>query len=578
VNSHFPHLLATACLAIVAPPPSPLPAQTSGDPSVSAKVLTSEVVAGEFGNLIYTIDGGAADMPRRIDTPGLEILHSKEHSSIEIVNGRQSLKTVHYYRFRGRETGSYTIPPVTITVDGETFETRAIEIEIVERDESAGESATRPVFGKLELSKEEFYVNEIVPFTLIAYVRGRNSINDIVRPELEHESFVIKQFREVRTDGGQLGNTYYSSATIPSNLFALKPGEHQLGPAELGVRTLDSGDSFGFSGFFQRAVLEEIATNAVTVTVNPLPSGAPESFTGGVGRFEMTGSPSTTEVSVGDPISMEFEVTGSGNFRTMSAPVFAASQDGVWKSYDPKKTLEEDEDSRGSEPESVRFSRVIIPQVETDTIPAFELTYFDPDEESYVTTATDPVSIRVAADPGGGTSAPVRLSGSSATELPGPAADSPTPRFDGVLHIRTNSPRWVAQAGGWSPGPGFYVAQAVLSVAFFTIVGFGLVRGFRRYGLARSGASAPLTFRQSVKRVPGPGSSRREFYRAVSECLDLWRREHPDAPPRVREVVDDVGARCDAFLYGGGGEPSDTPISQQETDEFRGILRKLPRQ
>src|SRR5690606_38990161 len=105
----------------------------------------------------------------------------------------------YFYRFRGDEPGTYTIPEFEIRIAGRGGErvakTRPLVITIVENDgATAALDATKPYFGKLELVRDTFYVNELVPFTLTAYVRGRNAIHDVVSASLEHESFIIKGF------------------------------------------------------------------------------------------------------------------------------------------------------------------------------------------------------------------------------------------------------------------------------------------------------------------------------------------------------------------------------------------------
>ena len=283
-------------------------AQSASEPSVSAHVLTNKVAIGEFGTFIVEITNGDASMPARIDTPGLQIVSSGSQFTQHITNGVRISKNSYYYRFKGDEPGEYIIPPLTLDVRGKQLVTRSIAVEVFERKlDDVTRDATKPYFAKLEVSKETFYVNELVPFSLTAYVRGRNAVSEVVSPQIENESFVFKGFREVRTDGGDLGgsNEYFSSAVVPSNLFALKEGTHRLGPARIGVRVVDSSSGFGLSAFFQRSITREMTTNTVNVTVKPLPNGEPLSFTGGVGSFELTATPSIKTVSIGDPISIE---------------------------------------------------------------------------------------------------------------------------------------------------------------------------------------------------------------------------------------------------------------------------------
>ena len=397
-------------------------------------------------------------------------------------------------------------------------------------------------------------------------------------PKIEHESFIFKGFREVRTDGADVGNTFYSVAVIPSTLFALKAGQHRLGPAEVNVRVLDTGPGFGggLSSFFQRTVLREMVTNTTIVTVKPLPAGAPASFTGGVGTFSLTAKASTNEVGIGDPISMEFEVSGVGNLRTMGPPAFEIPQTGLWKSYEPSKELSDENDSDGFNIGRAAFSQVIIPEARVKEIPVFQLTYFDPSKLEYITLRTDPIPITVNQDRTSGTVSDLTLPATQAETGSIIPATRPNPEFSDVMYIRTGAPKWIAANSINEPGTFFYLIQALFSILFFTVTGFGLARGFRFIRQRRMNREIALSFSESMRRIPGPGSPRRDFFHAVAAALAQWRIEHPNAPEQVNKVIERITDRCASVLYSGMSEP-DTPVSASEVDEFTTILKKLPR-
>jgi len=569
---------ATLAITLIAAwAPRAAEAQTPGQTKLNVSVLTDRVSLGEFGTLIYTITGGDADMPQSIEAEGLEIVHSGNQSRVQLVQGVQTIEVSHFYRFRGNTPGTYTIPPLTATVGRDTHTAPAVEVTIYERDQSAPPDATRPQFARLELPKDEFYVNEIIPFTLTGFARGRNAIDSVTMPDFSHESFVVRRFKEVRTDGAEIGNAFYSSATLPSTVFALREGQYRLGPATLGLRVVDSGGGFGASSFFSRTATREVASNTVNVTVKPLPRDAPGSFTGGVGRFDMVANPSTTDLAVGDPLSVEFVVAGTGNFQTMDAPVFAVPPHDLWRSYDPSKQLDPDEDSDGSSPGRVVFSRVIIPEARVSTLPVFELSYFDPREERYVTLATDPVPITVRPETPGGTSAPAPAT-DSAAPLAGPSAPPPAPvaRSEDMLHIRTRPPRqWLASGDLPKAGPLFYAAQAIFSVAFFTLLAYGLAWRWQRRRLAPPAAPQVLGFREALRRLPSERNSKRRFYLTLSAALDAWRRDQREPPPKLLDVVNRVAERCDLVLYG-GLEDAEGPVEPGEAEKLIALIKKLP--
>lgn len=580
--SDFPESWIVSVLGLLAIGVSLLPTGSEaqiGPPDLSADVVNNRIALGESGQyIINIINGGQEEPPPVIEAPGLTIQSSGKQFTRELRNGAVASKQTYFYRITAEQPGEYTIPRLEMAIRGKTFTTAPINVAVYERTTpDVSTEATKPYFGKLEVSKQDFYVNEIIPFSLTAYVRGKNSISEIVNPVLDTESFVFKGFRQVRRDSAAFGDKPFSVAVIPSTFFALKEGDHRIGPATIGVRIVDSSSSFGLAAFFQQVVSRELSTNSVNVTVKPLPPGAPRSFTGGVGKFDLVATPSTTSVNVGDPISMEFEVTGVGNLRTMSAPVFEVPQKGIWKSYDPAKTLNDEEDSDGFKEGRVTFRQVIIPEAKVAEIPSFELTFFDPATEEYVTRKTIPVPLTVTNDESNTAPTAIQFSPTSSADSTGfSAAKRPKPKFDDVLHIVTGNPRWIAASAVGEKSVLFLLTQVLFSIAFFTVLGFGMMRAAKRWRDNRAPVDRELTFNQSLKKIPSAGASKREFFQAVAYSLERWKSEHPEAPDAVADVIDRVSERCGSVLYSGAADP-DEAVYPAEVAEFRSILEKLPR-
>ena len=108
------------------------------------------------------------------------------------------------------------------------------------------------------------------------------------------------------------------------------------------------------------------------------------------------------------------------------------------------------------------------------------------------------------------------------------------------------------------------------------MIGVGLFRWLKRLKHRNSYLGKPATFRQSLKRIPKGGAPKKEFYRAVSTSLALWKNENSAALVPVPEVIDNLSKRCESFLYS-GEFTSDTQITQNEAGEIHSILRKLQR-
>jgi len=376
-----------------------------------------------------------------------------------------------------------------------------------------------------------------------------------------------------------MNDTLYSLARLPSHLFALKPGRHTLGPAKISVRVVDSQSGFGFPGIFQRAQTFAVSTPSLTLEVKPLPPGEPPSFTGGVGRFDLEMTLSTQSVAVGDPISVAFEVKGIGNLGTMGAPRFTGAGSGVWRAYEPTKNIDPEEESDGETAGRATFEQVIIPLEKTGEIPSFELAFFDPSSEEYVVRKTDPAPIEVLPDAGAARTAalPAGPAGGPAQGSSATPAATPVPRFDALLHIHPG-PAQLRPVASAAPGPGFGFlgTQVLLSLGFCTLAGFGVARMVSERRKAKAHEQASPSFRQAVREVPGPGAPRGLYYRSVSRALEIWKKEHGDAPPKALEVIGRLTEKCGSHLYSGRGK-TDEPVTGEEVQEVRDVLALLSR-
>ena len=83
-----------------------------------------------------------------------------------------------------------------------------------------------------------------------------------------------------------------------------------------------------------------------------------------------------------------------------------------------------------------------------------------------------------------------------------------------------------------------------------------------------------MSFKQAVRAIPRSGATRREYYHGVDTALEIWRKEHGDAPEKVLDAIDHLTEKCQSYLYSGSEKP-DEPVTPSEMEEFNSILVKL---
>ena len=105
----------------------------------------------------------------------------------------------------------------------------------------------------------------------------------------------------------------------------------------------------------------------------------------------MTAKASPLEVTVGDPVTLNIQLSGEGTVDSLTLPKLAWPG---FKSCEPSISSEQ-ADPLGLSGTKV-FEQVIIPENDSITeVPKIELAYFNPEEETYMTLSQGPFPLKV---------------------------------------------------------------------------------------------------------------------------------------------------------------------------------------
>jgi len=198
--------------------------------------------------------------------------------------------------------------------------------------------------------------------------------------------FQPKPTRAFRKDSeGQ--RTEYWEYVFERTFIAERVDEFNFGPVGLkgvfAIRANSRGKLEGESVY--------ASAKAVTVHVKDVPAeGRPASYTGAVGRFRIGSEITPQEAKVGDPMTLSLWLTGVGTLDQTLAPDLAQASDVVagFKIYEA--TEETENDTR-------RFTYTVRPKHAGVTeIPSIPISYFDTDEEKFVTLQSEPLAIVVS--------------------------------------------------------------------------------------------------------------------------------------------------------------------------------------
>lgn len=340
-------------------------------------------------------------------------------TSIQIVNGQRSksAQSTYTYVLRPNKAGRFTLPVATAKVKGKTISSEPVSIEVVAAGSSSNsQSAARPsngqqaqrqqaglqdsdIFLKLTLDHTNVVVGEPIIATLKLYQRvniaGFENVsfptfNGFWSQEIEAPTN-IEFAREVYD--GQI----YNAALLRK--FVLVPqqqGKVTINPAEMtclvNVRVSSGGTSI-FDGFFDdyRTVRKKVATQPMTVTVNPLPAGAPASFAGGVGHFTISAKVSKDTLKTHEAASLILTVSGRGNVSLLETPKVNFPPD--MEVYDTK--ISDKIDKSGLSGSRI-YEYPFIPRSYGDfEIEPVKYSYYDVNQRKYVTLETQPIVLNV---------------------------------------------------------------------------------------------------------------------------------------------------------------------------------------
>ncbi|MBQ8837958.1 MAG: protein BatD, partial [Bacteroidales bacterium] len=313
------------------------------------KVEVHRVVeVGEQFNVTFIIEGeGSVSDFSWAPSDDFQLLwgpQSGRSSSVQIVNGKmtKSVQNTYTYILRAMSKGKFTLPAAPAKVKKTQISSSPVSIEVVEgRQASQQPQQSQPQTQRqqtatgsgdiqldLTLSRSEAVVGEPIIATLKLYQRvnvagfeGASfpSFNGFWSQELEAPTN-IEFARE--TYNGQI----YNAALLRK--FVLIPqqaGTVTIDPAELvclvNIRVSSGGTSI-FDGFFDdyRTIRQKVTSKPVKVKVSPLPAGAPASFAGGVGEFNISAKLSKDVLKTHEAGSLIVTVSGKGNVSLLEAP------------------------------------------------------------------------------------------------------------------------------------------------------------------------------------------------------------------------------------------------------------------
>jgi len=383
------------------------------------------VVVGDQFRLSYTVTTQKVKDFRAPSIKGFDVLMGpsrSQQSSTQIVNGNvTSTSSITFtYILMANNAGEYTIPGASIVADGDQMVSNSVRIKVLPQDQnsngqnngssnnssihsSSGTSVSnQDLFITASASKTNVYEQEAFVLTYKIYTRESNlQLNNAKLPDFKgFHSQEIEMTANARwTPEHYQGRNYYTTVYRQFVLFPQQSGKLFIDPAQFQmtigkpVQSDDPFDAFFNGGSNVVEIKKSIATPKIAINVNPLPTGKPADFSGGVGEFNISSSINSKELKTNDAITIKLVISGTGNLKLISNPEIKFPDD--FEVYDPKVDNQVRLTREGLTGNKVIEYLAIPRHAGTFKIPGVSFSYFDIRSKSYKTLKTEEYVVNV---------------------------------------------------------------------------------------------------------------------------------------------------------------------------------------
>lgn len=349
--------------------------------STDDTLLLTIIVTGDFQRL---------SPPTLPAFEGFDVVGTSYSSATSLVNGRRSFEGRYLYQLRPIQLGRLTIDPVEVTIDGQSFRTEPLPVEVLPgslptpppgAEGPFGSPDERELWVEASVDTPTPYVGQALSYTfhfLQTYRLG-------LQPSYEAPDFrgFLSESPAQRVFTTRIGTRNVRVIELRHVLFPTRPGAIEIGPAR-----------FTIPASLGRGPLRFV-TDPVALTVRPLPDGAPQGFAGAVGRFSIEVELPDTPPAVGSPSRLLIRVKGEGNIAGLPEPQLPELPAG-WQSYAGDQAADQQVDD-GRVSGGRVYERFLVPgSAGPVDLGPLRYPYFDPESERYQVAESAPLRFDVA--------------------------------------------------------------------------------------------------------------------------------------------------------------------------------------
>ncbi|WP_109851041.1 BatD family protein [Aquimarina sp. AU58] len=513
------------------------------------------------------------------------------------VNGKRSYAKTFSYFLEPTRRGQFTIKQATIEIDGQTYKTLPIRIEVtgaVDKPKDGNNTdfvASENLHLIAEVSKSDPYLNEAITVVYKLYVSPRISVSnwrELDSPKYSDFWSQAIDMKQLKIENGEYkGEPYRYVVLRKTVLYPQKTGKLNIEPLTLTVSVdvpTKRRDIFG--GRLYTTVNKTVAAGNRVIEAKPLPiQGKPDDFSGAVGDFDFKVTTNKTELDATESLDAKVLVTGNGNLKLFDLPKLNVPN-GL-EQYEPQHNERVRTNLTGMGG-SISDTYTLVPQYKGKyPIPSISFSYFDLKTETYKRITSDEIVINVKNGPDGGDTVVTSESGGTNKKLVTQAGNQ-------FRFLKLNAELHTIQKEHFFKSTAYWLSLTAPLLAIPLFLFFGKKRQERLSDISGNRVrKADKLARKYLSEAKKNLGNQKEFYIAMERALHNYlkaklhiqtsdmSKERIQRLLKERDVEDAISIEFIALLEScefARYTPSSTSAMQQDYDKASRVIASIDKQ
>jgi len=325
------------------------------------------------------------------------------------INGVRTFSKTYSYFLAPKKRGKFTIGQSTIEIDGETYKTLPIAVEVtaaIDKPKDPNDPnyiASQNIHLIAEVSKTNPYLNEAITVVYKLYISPNTGVEtwrELDNPryaDFWSQNINVKELKLINST--YKGEDYRYVVLRKTVLYPQKTGKLNIEPLTLDIKVqvpTNRRDIFGSR--LLKTVHRTVAAGSRTINVKPLPKeGRPLDFSGAVGSFDFEVSTNKSQLKATEALEATVKVSGKGNLKLFELPKLTLPSS--LEVYEPEHSENVSTTLAGMQGQ-ISDTYTIVPSYQGKyPIPSISFSYFDINTKRYRTITSDELVINVNEGP-----------------------------------------------------------------------------------------------------------------------------------------------------------------------------------